>query len=92
MPVPLTKEELTALLAAALPGADIAVRDDSARHAGHAGNGGGGHYTVAATWTGFENLGRLARQRLVHAALDGPLKAGRIHALALSLHTPGEVA
>jgi BolA protein len=92
MPIPLTTDELTTLLALAFPGAQIAVRDDSAQHAGHAGNGGGGHYTVHMVWPGFTGLNRLARQRKVHEALAGPLRAGRIHALVLTLRTPEEAA
>jgi BolA protein len=90
MPTPLTKDELAQLLLAALPGAQLAVRDDSAKHAGHAGNGGGGHYTVQMVWQGFAGLNRVARQRKVHEALAEPLTAGRIHALSLTLSTPDE--
>ena len=88
----LTKDELTALLTTTFQGAQIQVRDDSAKHAGHAGNGGGGHYTVQIVWPGFQNLNRITRQRAVHAALETPLRAGRIHALVLKLSTPSEAA
>jgi BolA protein len=92
MPTPLSKDELTAILIPAFPGAHITIRDDSAQHAGHAGSGGGGHYTVQMVWEGFTGHNRVARQRKVHEALAAPLRAGRIHALVLILSTPAKAA
>lgn len=85
----MTGERLQALLAAALPGASLAVRDDSARHAGHAGAREGGHFAVAIVSPGFAGLSRLARHRLVYDAL-GPLGPLGIHALQIDARAPGE--
>jgi BolA protein len=67
----------------------IAVRDDSARHAGHAGAREGGHYAVRIVAACFAGRGRLARHRLVYDAL-GPLKTRGIHALVVEALAPGE--
>lgn len=70
----------------------LAVQDDSALHAGHAGNpdgAGGTHYTVAMTASAFAGQSRVARSRLVHEALAGEFATG-LHALALRLSAPGE--
>ena len=66
--------------------------DDSARHAGHAGaRGGGGHYRLLIVSAAFLGKSRLARHRLVHAALDDLLRS-RIHALSIQALTPAEVS
>jgi BolA protein len=70
----------------------LEVIDDSARHAGHAGaKGGGGHYRLLIVATTFAGQARLARHRLIHAAL-GDLLQTRIHALSIQALTPAEVA
>ncbi|MGE0154450.1 MAG: BolA family protein [Reyranellaceae bacterium] len=75
----------------ALQPQQLEIRDDSARHAGHAGarEGGESHFHVTAVSARFAGLNRLDRQRLVHAALAQEL-AGPVHALSLSLRTPEE--
>ncbi len=82
---------IEAALAAAFPGASIAVEDDSHRHAGHAGARPGGetHYSLLVVSAAFAGMGRLARSRAVHAALDAEF-AGGMHALSLRLLTPEE--
>jgi BolA protein len=69
----------------------LEVRDDSARHAGHAGarEGGESHFHVTAVSPRFAGLNRVARQRLVYGALADEL-AGPIHALSLTLRAPDE--
>jgi stress-induced morphogen len=87
------KEKLTAAFAPSV----LEVRDESARHAGHAGaeraDGGVGetHFTVRLVSTGFGGLSRVERQRRVYAALDAEFKAG-LHALSLTALTPEEAA
>ena len=78
---------------AALAPAEVEVVDDSARHAGHAGAQPGGetHYSVLAVSPRFEALSRVARHRLVHDALGAEFGGG-LHALSLTLRTPGEHA
>ena len=80
----------TALRAAFAP-LSLAVADESALHAGHAGASPGGetHYQVAMESGHFIGMGRLARSRAVHAALAGEFSSG-LHALSLRLRAPGE--
>ena len=60
-------------------------------HAGHRNSPGTGesHFRVAMVSELFAGKSRLARHRLVNEALAAELK-GKIHALALELHAPGE--
>jgi BolA protein len=73
----------------------LEVRDESARHAGHAGatrddgSQGETHFHVHLVSAVFEGLSRVERQRRVHAALEQELKAS-VHALSLTLLTPAE--
>ncbi len=71
----------------------LTVTDDSAHHAGHAGASPGGetHYSVLLVSDAFAGVARVARSRLVHAALAAEF-AGGMHALALTLRTPEEQA
>jgi len=87
-------ERITAALEAGLAPATVTVVDDSARHAGHAGNpdrGGETHYLVHVVSPRFAGLGRVARHRLVNGLL-GPEFATGLHALSLRLETPEEAA
>jgi BolA protein len=81
--------QLEALLRAALAPASLAVRDDSAHHAGHAGAREGAHFAVRIVSARFAGLPLLQRHRLVYDAA-APLLAGRIHALQISALTPEE--
>lgn len=78
-------------LTAAFQPVRLEVADDSARHAGHAGarEGGESHFTVLIEAAAFRGVSRVARQRLVHAALAEEL-AGPVHALSLRALAPGE--
>jgi BolA protein len=70
----------------------VDIYDESGEHVGHAGAaGGGGHYQLTIVSPRFEGQSRLARHRLVYAAL-APLIPGRIHALAITAWTPEELA
>jgi BolA family transcriptional regulator, general stress-responsive regulator len=80
---------IEARLAAALAPVELAVRDDSAAHAGHAGHGGAGHFSVRIVATRFAGLSRLARHRLVFDAL-APLMGPEIHALSIEAESPAE--
>ncbi len=85
------QQTLTQAFAAEL----VVVRDDSARHAGHAGAQPGGqtHFTVLVVAAAFRGQTRVARSRAAHAALAqefGPAEAGGMHALSLTLRTPEE--
>jgi BolA protein len=71
----------------------LAIEDESSRHQGHAGwrEGGETHFKVEIVSAAFEGQTRVARQRLVYAALKDELDAG-LHALALTTLTPSEDA
>lgn len=60
----------------------IDIQDDSAKHAGHAGNTGGGHYTLTIVSSQFCGKSQIIRHRSVYQALEG-LIPGRIHALSI---------
>ncbi|MBP6013716.1 MAG: BolA family transcriptional regulator [Alphaproteobacteria bacterium] len=86
-------ETIRTKLEAAFSPTHLDVRDESAQHAGHAGwrEGGETHFRVALVSPAFEGLSRVDRHRRVHEVLDAELK-GRVHALALTLLTPGEAS
>lgn len=79
-------------LRAALQPQSLRLHDDSALHAGHEGaKSGGGHYRLHLVSERFEGLPKLARHRLVYDALHD-LMQREIHALAMTLQSPGEAA
>jgi BolA family transcriptional regulator, general stress-responsive regulator len=69
----------------------LSVRDDSAKHAGHATNNGGGHLSARIVSDAFVGQPTLTRHRSVYA-LVGDLMPHKIHALALTTLTPDEAA
>ncbi|MCE2947634.1 MAG: BolA family protein [bacterium] len=74
----------------ALDPVSIELGDESALHAGHAGAAsGGGHFRLSITSPAFSGQGKVARHRMVYAAL-GDLMRGPIHALAIDARAPGE--
>jgi BolA protein len=85
------KQRLEDKLNAAFAPESLAISDDSALHAGHAGarEGGESHFTVAITAQAFAGQSRVARHRLVNAALKDDL-AGPVHALVIKATAPGE--
>ncbi|HEY7384989.1 MAG TPA: BolA family protein [Beijerinckiaceae bacterium] len=78
------------MLEAAFAPARVAVEDDSARHAGHAGaQGGAGHFRVHIESQAFSGRGRLERHRMVYEALAAMLP-GEIHALNIDARSPDD--
>lgn len=74
----------------ALAPLQLDVRDDSHRHAGHAGaRDGRGHFTVHIVSDAFAGMAPLARHRAVYAAL-GDMMVTDIHALAIEARAPHE--
>jgi len=69
----------------------LSIEDESSRHRGHAGHreGGESHFRVEIVSAAFEGQSRVARQRLVYAALKDEFATG-LHALALTTLTPAE--
>ena len=84
-------ESIRAKLTAALQPTRLAIRDDSQRHAGHAGARPEGetHFHVEIVSAAFAGQNRVARQRRVYGLLAEEL-AGPVHALALKTLTPDE--
>ena len=78
-------------LRAAFEPVRLAIEDESSKHHGHAGwrEGGETHFRVEIVSQAFEGKTRVARQRLVYAALKDKLDAG-LHALAMETLTPAE--
>ena len=83
--------EIEKRLREALAPVHIQVINDSARHAGHAGDDGSGesHFTVEIEAIAFAGMSRLDRQRAVNPPLADLLR-DRIHALAIRARAPGE--
>jgi stress-induced morphogen len=72
--------ELEAMIAAALPGAEVEVSDE---------DGGGQHLLATVRAPQFEGLSRLDQHRLVRAAVKVRFDDGTIHALSIKTETPG---
>lgn len=78
------QDRIGSALEAAFAPTHLAVRDDSARHAGHAGAQPGGetHYIVEIESAAFAGLSRVAMQRAVMDALKAEFETG-LHALSI---------
>lgn len=85
--------EIEALLRNALAPQQLDVIDESEKHRGHAGHDGSGesHFTVEIVSDRFTGQSRVARQRLVNAALADLLQ-GKVHALAIKARAPEDAA
>jgi BolA family transcriptional regulator, general stress-responsive regulator len=85
-------ERIRETLERAFAGARVAVEDDSARHAGHAGaRDGAGHFVVRVESQEFTGRSRLERHRLVYEALAAMLPR-EIHALNIEAVSPDDLA
>ncbi|MEN3972354.1 BolA family protein [Sphingomicrobium sp. XHP0235] len=86
-----TSAEIIRRLRNALQPETLRLDNDSAKHAGHAGDDGSGetHWSLHIVSAQFEDQSRVARQRMVYKAL-GDLMDNPIHALAIKAQTPGE--
>ncbi len=83
-------EQIRATLEATFAPSHLAIQDDSARHAGHASAGGGGHFQVEIVSNAFTGLSLIKRHRLVYDALGEMMASNAIHALSIKAHTPDE--
>jgi BolA protein len=83
--------QLRTALEHALAPTSLEIIDDSARHAGHAGAQGGGHYRVTLVAEAFRGHSQLQRHRLVYAAV-APLMQSAVHALNIQARTPEEAS
>jgi len=85
-------ERIRSALATAFAPERLDVRDDSHRHAGHAGaRDGRGHFHVEIVSHAFAGLSPLARHRAVYEAM-GEMMRTDIHALSIVARTPAELA
>ncbi|WP_303746741.1 BolA family protein [Stenotrophomonas pigmentata] len=83
-------ERIQTALQAAFAPQQLEVKDDSHRHAGHAGaSDGRGHFKVLVVSDAFAGKAPLARHRAVYAAL-GQMMETDIHALSIKALTPQE--
>jgi stress-induced morphogen len=76
--MPMAAEEIEALILAAIPGAQVEIRDLA---------GDGDHYAARIEAEAFRGLSRVAQQRLVYEALGGRM-GGVLHALQLTTALP----
>jgi stress-induced morphogen len=72
--------EIEAMIAAALPGAEVEVIDET---------GAGDHLRATVTAPQFEGLSRIDQHRLVKAAVADRFEDGQIHALSIRTTPPG---
>ncbi len=82
-------DQIKARLQALTPTA-LDLIDESALHAGHQGNGGGGHYKLNITSSHFCGKSQIMRHRLVYQALVD-LIPHKIHALSIHAIATDEV-
>ena len=65
----------------------LEIQDDSALHAGHAGNTGGGHYSITIVSSQFSQKSQIMRHRLIYQALTD-LIPQQIHAISILAISP----
>ena len=74
---------------ASLQPVSLELQDDSALHLGHAGNTGGGHFTLKIVSSQFSQKSQIIRHRLVYQALTD-LIPQQIHALSILAISPDD--
>jgi acid stress-induced BolA-like protein IbaG/YrbA len=77
----LDPKEIEGRILAALPGAEVEVRDLT---------GTGDHFEARVVAAAFEGLGMLDQHQAVYAPLRDVLESGILHALALKTYTPDQ--
>lgn len=82
-------EELTNRLQVLAPSA-LHIEDESAMHAGHAGNTGGGHFKLKITSSHFFEKSQIMRHRIIYQTL-ADLIPSKIHALSIHALAPNEL-
>ncbi|WP_426992696.1 BolA family protein [Methylomonas sp. CM2] len=85
----MTTDNIRQKLEAAFQPDIIEIIDQSAAHAGHAGNQGGGHFYVTLVSAAFDGKSLVQRHQLVYQAL-GDMMKDEIHALGINALTPTE--
>jgi BolA protein len=82
-------EEITLRLQLLAPSA-IDIDDQSAMHAGHSGNKGGGHFKLTMTSSHCCGKSQIMRHRLIYQIL-ADLIPSKIHALSIHALAPDEL-
>lgn len=77
-------------LTAGLAPRQLEISDDSHRHVGHAGAGGGGHFTVNIVAQAFAAKPLLERHRMIYDLLQDMMHT-EIHALSIQARSPDEL-
>jgi BolA family transcriptional regulator, general stress-responsive regulator len=74
---------------ACLEPTSLEIEDDSAAHAGHKGNMGGGHFNIKMTSSHFSQKSQIMRHRLIYQALND-LIPQQIHAISIVAISPND--
>lgn len=69
----------------ALEPVNIHIEDESALHAGHQGNNGGGHFKLTITSAKFNELSLIKRHQMIYQLVND-LIPNKIHALSITAH------
>ena len=85
----MTLTETIKIRLASLQPTSLDIKDDSALHAGHAGNTGGGHFTLKIVSSQFSQKSQIIRHRLIYQALTD-LIPQQIHALSILAISPDD--
>ena len=83
-------EEISNRLQALQP-TQLQIEDESAMHAGHAGNSGGSHFKLKMASSHFYEKSQIMRHRLIYQLL-ADLIPHQIHALSIQALTPDELS
>jgi BolA protein len=81
-------ETITQKLAVFKP-ISLEIQDDSALHVGHAGNTGGGHFTLKIVSSQFSQKTLIMRHRLIYQTLTD-LMPQQIHAISILAISPDD--
>jgi len=81
-------EEITNRLQSLAPTA-LSIEDESHLHAGHQGNGGGGHFKLNIVSPHFNNISQVSRHRLIYQSLND-LIPNKVHALSIQARALNE--
>jgi len=76
--VAMAAADIEAMICAALPGAEVTIRDLA---------GDGDHYAAHVVAPQFAGIGRVQQHKLVYAALGGRM-GGELHALQVTTQVP----
>lgn len=83
------QEEITHRLQSLQPTC-LEIQDESANHAGHKGNNGGGHFKLIMTSSHFSGKSHIMRHRIIYQILSD-LIPNKIHALSIHAIAPDDI-